>query len=254
MFKHQGPSRSEKQNRMLAGYLALIGGFVNSVGFVVLGNFTSHVTGNVGRFANDFANHDLGSSWGAFAMVCAFGCGAFFASAMIDSSALRTLPHAYGTALSFEAALLFIVVFFSTSSMNTALRVRDLEGAALSAAMGMQNSLVTRLSGAVVRTTHLTGVVTDIGIEAARWFRWWRDALSKRLRIKLSLAREAPERPSMTTLRLLVTIAGSFTAGAVAGAEAGMFLRYRALIAPGIALAAGALYAYRSAGKPGENA
>ena len=34
--------------------------------------------------------------------------------------------------------------------------------------MGLQNSLVTRISNAVVRTTHLTGIFTDLGIELSQ--------------------------------------------------------------------------------------
>ena len=66
--------------------------------------------------------------------------------------------------------------------------------------MGMQNSLVTRLSGAVVRTTHLTGVVTDLGIEAARWYRWHRAKL--RALPTLLPSRSTPDRPepSLTAL------------------------------------------------------
>ena len=41
--------------------------------------------------------------------------------------------------------------------------------------MGLQNALVTRVSGAVVRTTHMTGVLTDIGIELVRMRAWVRD-------------------------------------------------------------------------------
>ena len=36
--------------------------------------------------------------------------------------------------------------------------------------MGMQNSLVTTISNAVIRTTHLTGLFTDLGIEISQLF------------------------------------------------------------------------------------
>lgn len=50
MFRHEGANRSHHHNQLLAGYLAMIAGFVNSAGFILIGSFTSHVTGNVGRF------------------------------------------------------------------------------------------------------------------------------------------------------------------------------------------------------------
>lgn len=36
-------------------------------------------------------------------------------------------------------------------------------------ALGIQNAMTTKLSGAVIRTTHLTGLTTDLGILTAHW-------------------------------------------------------------------------------------
>lgn len=41
----------------------------------------------------------------------------------------------------------------------------DLLACVMLFAMGLQNSLVTKVSNATVRTTHLTGLFTDLGIE-----------------------------------------------------------------------------------------
>src|SRR6266568_4219998 len=117
-------SRTDRQNRLLAGYLAFLGGFVNS-----------------------------------------FFIGAFLASMMIESNFWGTVSGAYAVALFSEAAILVMFTIASTLTVDAHPRLKDLEAALLCVAMGMQNSLVTRLSGAVVRTTHLTGVITDIGIE-----------------------------------------------------------------------------------------
>src|SRR5262249_37772568 len=155
----EGPSRSVVQNAILAAYLAFVGGFVNSAGFLLIGSFTSHVTGNVGRLANDLAAHDPKAAAGAGTMIAAFFAGAVLASMILESDALGRVAFAYGTALALEAVLLatFMLVFAGLAGGHL---LRDLEACLLCAAMGMQNSLVTRLSGAVVRTTHLTGVLT----------------------------------------------------------------------------------------------
>jgi uncharacterized membrane protein YoaK (UPF0700 family) len=234
MFRNPGSNRSHRQNGVLAGYLALVAGYVNAVGFVVLGMFTSHATGNVGRLANELASHRFASAGGAFILVASFFGGAFAASLIIESSFVGRPARAYGAALAVEALLLSVF----TVSGRFGTTVPDVPGlplqaAVLSAAMGMQNSLVTRLSGAVVRTTHLTGVVTDLGIEAARWVRWWSGALGG-----------AHERPSPPKTALLATIATSFTLGAVLGTTVAMMLGRAAAIAPSLALAAGAAYAF----------
>ena len=217
MFQHEGPERTAQQNRILAAYLACIGGFVNSVGFVLVGNFTSHVTGNVGRLASALAH---GVPAGAvLAMIAAFFSGAVVATLVIEGASGVHRARGYGAALSLEAVLVMIVALVPGTELAATL--------GLSAAMGMQNSMVTRLSGAVVRTTHLTGVVTDMGIEVGRWIR--RD----------------PGR-NVGRLGLLGTVAGAFATGAVAGAFAGAWAHGLALLAAGVALLVGAAIAYRS--------
>ena len=246
MFRHHGSSRSDRQNRLLAGYLAFIGGFVNSAGFFLIGTFTSHVTGNVGRFINDVVALDFHAALFALTMIVAFFFGAFVASMAVESSLFRQTPYAYAFTLASEAALLVVFILLARLTTKEHPRVQDAEAAILCAAMGMQNSLVTRLSGAVVRTTHLTGVVTDLGIEAARWFRWWRDALGERVRVRLAFGRVRAERPSSAKVALLGTIAGSFMLGAFGGGSLVPRLGHTTLLLPSLALLVSAVYAFRS--------
>jgi uncharacterized membrane protein YoaK (UPF0700 family) len=235
MFRHQGPSRSERQNAALAAYLACVGGFVNSAGFVLVGTFTSHVTGNVGRLANDLTLRDLAAAGAAFTMVVAFFGGACAASLIVESRRFKRTPTAYGVALVCEAALLACFGLAASTAFADSPRLRDAEALLLCVAMGVQNSLVTRLSGAVVRTTHLTGVVTDLGIETARWIAHWR----RKLR-----GRRYRERPVVAKIRLHLTILGTFITGAVAGCT--LALRWHAAVVwlPTAAITAGALYAF----------
>ncbi len=52
------------------------------------------------------------------------------------------------------------------------LRLGSVAGELLAAtACGLQNGLATSYSGAVVRTTHMTGIVTDLGITLGHWLR-----------------------------------------------------------------------------------
>ncbi len=251
MFRHR--NRSDRHNRLLAGYLAATGGFVNSAGFVLIGAFTSHVTGNVGRLASELAGGDGRGAAGALALVSAFFAGAFVASMMVESDFFGTRSNAYACALAVEALLLVLFMAtvlpgaYSSPLAGASRRLVDLEAGLLCAAMGMQNSLVTRLSGAIVRTTHLTGVVTDLGIEAARWFRWWRGKLSGAIGVNLAFGRNPAERPSAAKTELLLTIAGSFAGGAVVGAVAAGFIRQWAMAIPSAALVVGAVYAFRNA-------
>ena len=246
MFRHQGPARTDRKNSLLAAYLATVAGYVNSAAFVLIGSFTSHVTGNVGRLALDLVAGQFDAALAAFSMVVSFFAGAFIASMIIESNLVGRTAIAYGFALSFETTLLLLFIVLSPLATASHPRIHGLLGSVLCLAMGAQNSLVTRLSGAVVRTTHLTGVVTDLAIEATRWFRFWRSTLSHKLRVKLAFGRNPVERPLPVKVRLLTTITAGFTIGAVCGAAAGIQLRATALWAPCLALALSAAYAFAS--------
>lgn len=244
MFSHEGNTRSDRQNRILAGYLAAVGGYVNSCGFVLIGSFTSHVTGNVGRLANDAASGQRGAATTALVMVVAFFFGAFLVSVILESNWAHHVSRAYASALGVEAAILglFVVFFYATNAVGHP-RILDTEGALLCVAMGMQNGLVTRLSGAVVRTTHLTGVITDLGIEAARWFRYSRKSVAEIARVQLVVGPNVPERPAVPKVRLLSTIAVSFLVGGLLGAIATIYLGGGSMLVAVGAIASCSLYA-----------
>jgi uncharacterized membrane protein YoaK (UPF0700 family) len=243
MLSHEGSARTDRHNRRLAGTLALIAGFVNSAGFLLVGSFTSHVTGNVGRMANDVAAADGHAAAGAATMIAAFFAGAFVASMAIEANLFGRRTIVYGGLLVAEAGLL--VAFFAVSRLlrSTDPRIHDAQALLLCAAMGLQNSLVTRLSGAVVRTTHLTGVVTDLGIEGARWFRYLRHHVGTRSRIKLTISPAPAERPHGPKIALLATVLGAFIGGAALGALAVVQLHQLSLLVPAIALVAMGAYA-----------
>ncbi|HEX3849836.1 MAG TPA: YoaK family protein [Polyangiaceae bacterium] len=246
MFSREGSARTDGQNRVVAGYLAFVGGFVNSCGFVLIGTFTSHVTGNVGRLANDAALGHYAAAVAALTMVLFFFGGAFCASVIVESRFLGgPTSRAYASALALEALLL--VLFTALSYLTSAAahpRVQDAEAALLCAAMGLQNALVTRLSGAVVRTTHLTGVITDLGIECARWFRFW--GKSEGGPLPQVFGPNVAERPTLPKVLLLGTIAGAFFVGATAGAFSATRLHHASMLAAAAAVGVFAILASRS--------
>jgi uncharacterized membrane protein YoaK (UPF0700 family) len=218
----------------------VVAGFVNSSGFLLIGTFTSHVTGNVGRLTADVAARQASAAALAVTMIVAFFAGAFVASMAIEANAFGRRAYVYGALLLGEAGLL--LAFFAVARLLPSAdpHVRDAQAAVLCAAMGLQNSLVTRLSGAVVRTTHLTGVVTDLGIEAARWFRFARHHVGARARLKLTVTAAPAERPHLPKAALLLTILGAFVLGGAAGAVATAQLRHLALLLPaGVLLVVG---------------
>ena len=246
MFSHEGPMRDARHNTMIAGSLAAIGGFVNAGGFVLIGSFTSHVTGSVGRFGNDLARGHPSAAVLALLLIGFFFVGAFVSSIILESST-GAVARGYGYALLCEGALLGTFVIIAGMSHTKHKHLLDAQAALLCMAMGMQNSMITRLSGAVIRTTHLTGVVTDLGIEVARWYRWHRRKLTM-LPVLLP-GRSPAERPPIGRISLLVTIFFAFVAGGMAGAVLTLNISRWALAVPTAAVLTAARVAFRSAAK-----
>lgn len=212
-------------------------GFVNSGGFVMIGSFTSHVTGSVGRFANDLANAHFAASFAALWLVLAFFGGAVAASLILEQKESPLLPSRYALALAVEAGLLLTFVFVAGLSRTSHPLLLDAQALFLCAAMGMQNSLVTRLSGAVIRTTHLTGVLTDLGIETARWLRWHQTRV-------LSGPASTRERPAAARMWLLATIVIAFVVGAAFGAVLTARISRWAMCLPAAAVGLASLFAF----------
>lgn len=231
---------------LVAAHLAATAGYVNSGGYVMIGSFTSHVTGSVGRFANDLANAHFAASMSALSLVMAFFAGAVGASLALEASSAR-VPLRYAYVLAVEAALLFGFVFIAGLSRATHPRILDAQAALLCAAMGMQNSLVTRLSGAIVRTTHLTGVVTDLAIEVVRWYRWSQARLLSRV-----TASQPPRPPPDAKITLLLAITISFVLGAALGAVLTARASRWAMCLPAAAVAAASAFAFYQ-GLPGKS-
>ncbi|MEN4904753.1 YoaK family protein [Luteimonas sp. TWI1416] len=137
--------------------LACIAGMVNVTGYLGFEHLAvSHLTGTTSLLGAALADGDWRSVRHLWAMLIAFSIGAMLSGLIIQDSALR-LGRRYGVALALESALLLAAVPLFSS--------QPLHGALLAAmACGLQNAMVTTYSGAIVRTTHLSGMFTDLGI------------------------------------------------------------------------------------------
>jgi uncharacterized membrane protein YoaK (UPF0700 family) len=137
--------------------LALIAGWINGIGFIGLHHQAlSHMSGTVTLVAVGFAEKESSAALHSGAILLAFFAGALLSGALIRQSTLR-LGRRYGIALCFESLLLFGA---------TSYLLRGLHSGEYLAAMacGLQNAMAASYSGSVIRTTHLTGMITDLGI------------------------------------------------------------------------------------------
>lgn len=137
--------------------LACVAGMVNVVGYLGFEHqAVSHLTGTTSLLGAALVQHDWRTVAHLCAVVLAFCAGATLSGLILQDDTLR-LGRRYGVALALEALLLAIAV--------PAFERVHLLGALLAAmACGLQNAMVTTYSGALVRTTHLSGMFTDLGI------------------------------------------------------------------------------------------
>lgn len=167
MLSSEGTRRSFRQNVTLAVLLAGVAGAVNAEGFFVFSVHTSHMTGRVALVGQGLASGDPALVALSGAMVLAFLFGAATAALLVDLAQGWTRAR-YTLALSLEVALIVGAAWV----VGRPGFPRGALICGLAFAMGLQNALVTRISGAIIRTTHLTGVITDLGMELARVARW----------------------------------------------------------------------------------
>lgn len=224
---------------ILATLLPGVAGAVNATSFFSVGNYTSHVTGNVSRIGDELVQGHLELARYAAMLVAAFFAGAVFVSICAELARRRSKAR-YALPLVVEAIALSMVI---VATLNGSLSEHRSFAGLICFAMGIQNGLVTRISGAVVRTTHLTGVMTDFGLETARVGFWLSDQLRPlSWRERLAFLTRAHRLVELDRLRLHGGIILSFLSGSIIGPV--LYLRYaeRSLIAPVIVVAALAVF------------
>jgi uncharacterized membrane protein YoaK (UPF0700 family) len=123
------------------------------------------MTGNISAFADNLANGAIILSLSFMGLVVAFICGAGIAALAIQAGEKRNLRSIYALAITAEAIILLLLGI--TLILSPLLLHETLLVIVLSFVMGGQNSVTTMISRARVRTTHVSGMATDIGIELA---------------------------------------------------------------------------------------
>lgn len=160
-----GDARTSNIDLVLAGLLSSVAGALNAVGFLIVGSFTANMTGNISAFADHFANGAIPVAFSFLGLVVAFIWGAGMAALAIQAGERRQLRSIYALAIAAEAIILLLVG--TVLAMSSATEHQTFLVIALSFVMGLQNAVTTMISRARVRTTHVSGMATDIGIELA---------------------------------------------------------------------------------------
>jgi uncharacterized membrane protein YoaK (UPF0700 family) len=213
-------AHSTAQQARLAITLAWIAGYTNILTVITCATVTSHMSGTVSQWGHDIAE----GRWGLLAfstfLLVAFVLGAALSALCTETGRRRGWQSIYVLPIAIEAALLAAfaigVELHEHATIESGPRLYALTGLA-SMAMGLQNATITRISGGVVRTTHMTGVLTDLGLDSVHFLYWLRDRRTSAAASKQPIAQSIHAHASTKRLILLLSVLGSFALGAGLG-------------------------------------
>ncbi|MBS1664603.1 MAG: DUF1275 domain-containing protein [Bacteroidetes bacterium] len=226
MFTHSGKSRSFRHNVRLAVFLPFAAGLVNVTGVFGLALLTTNVTGHFAYFAEGLFTRHSPEAMYYLLLILAFLAGSFASSLLTEYAMHRGHPAPFVVPVVIEVVLL-LVAGFSADALLAGGIPKPLLGCFLLFIMGLQNALVSKVSSFAVRTTHLTGLFTDLGIGLAQLLFYKEDVV---------------RRPLVDGIRLKGGIVLFFFCGCVAGGVLFGYLRYKVLIVAAGTLVVALLY------------
>lgn len=224
MFRHQGKTRTLRHNLRIASLLSFVAGIVNVAGFLAVQKLTTNVTGHFAFFVDELFKLNFWSGFVYFLYIFFFFLGSFVSSYLVELISQKTERNIYVFPTSIEIIILFLIGSFGRSLIN---ENSNLIACCLLFAMGLQNSLVTKISNATVRTTHLTGLFTDLGIELSQLFFYKEAGMKKKL---------------YSSIKLRLTIISFFFIGGITGGIFYAKTELKVLFIAGITLLLGLIY------------
>lgn len=216
-----GKKRTVQANEHLGLTLAFVAGATNAGGFLAVRQYTSHMSGIIAAMSDDLALGSMGLALVGLGAVLPFLGGAACSAILIIWARRKRLHSEYALPLLLEA---FLLLCFGLLGANLSLHMGlfvPVTVMLLCFIMGLQNAIITKISKAEIRTTHVTGLVTDIGIELGKLFYW-----------NMELAR--PSKPIVLAnrkhLKLLLLLLLMFFVGGVAGGMSFKHIGFRSTI------------------------
>lgn len=202
-----GRERTREANRHLGMTLAFVAGAVNAGGYLAVSQYTSHMTGVLSSIADNLALNNLHLVAGGVATFTAFLAGAAVSAMLMNWARRKKLQSEFALALLLESVLMasFGLLGHNLPTLDHAFV--PLTVLLLAFMMGLQNAIITKISGAEIRTTHMTGNATDLGIEIGKLLYWNAD---KTTPDKVIANREK--------LKIHASLIGLFTLGGALGA------------------------------------
>jgi len=173
---------------------------------MVVGSYTSHMTGIVSTMADAVVLQQTALVLVSLGAILFFLAGAASSAVLINWARRQRLQSIYALPLMLEAGLLLVFGLLGAWIEGWRWFAAPATVLLLCYVMGLQNAMITKVSNSEIRTTHVTGIVTDLGIELGKWMYWNQASGDHRV---------VADRPKM---RLLASMLIMFFVGGVVGA------------------------------------
>ena len=166
LFKTSRPRRS-RHDMLLGAITALNAGLVNVCSVMAFFAFSSNITGHVAIFTEEISK----GHWYQVSVVVAWMFAFLFGAFLSKFAAVTLEAHrqwlGQAAAHLLQVALLAGVAYYGHHHYAETLSESEVLVGVLLLTMGLQNSSVASASDGSVKTTHLTGLFTDLGTELA---------------------------------------------------------------------------------------
>ncbi|OON41436.1 DUF1275 family protein [Izhakiella australiensis] len=215
--------RSHLEDRWLALVLATSAGTLNAMALGAFGFFPSHMSGNTSQISSEVSGSDVKDLVFLSAILTAFIAGAFSARLTVAAGLKKKLRTIYCLILLTEGIALallscFELLFHSSENSRESIVF-------LAFLMGIHNATSTQLSNGRVRSTHITGTVTDAGIALGSMVAGW-----------LSRDASSGQRAQYKVLSTHLTTLFSFIGGGIVGLLLYRLAGFSAMLAVGVFL------------------
>jgi uncharacterized membrane protein YoaK (UPF0700 family) len=186
MLLQTADRREARYNLWLGGSTAIAAGLVNVCSVMAFFAFSSNVTGHVAIFTEEIVKGHWHQVSVVLIWLALFLLGAFVANLIVITVGPRNVFIGHSAPAVLEMLALTGVAYYGHNYYLETLTETEYLVGALLFTMGLQNGMVATISNFVVRTTHLTGLFTDLGMELSMMTqaRFRRDA-SVRFKLKL---------------------------------------------------------------------
>jgi uncharacterized membrane protein YoaK (UPF0700 family) len=169
MLRQSKGDRTLRENLMLASSTAAVAGITNVVGMLTFLSFTTNITGHVANLSKHIVEQNFSEVLIFLLWLFMFFAGAFLSSFIVRSLEDKSYYRAHSIPVIIEIIIMLFVAVYGHHFYQETQTEREIVIATILFSMGMQNSLVSTISGGLIKSSHLTGLFTDLGGDVAEW-------------------------------------------------------------------------------------